>query len=111
MREFRQSQFSESKSTSRINYIKNMDQKPKVLLDRVREKIRLKNDSNQTEKIGLNWIKQHLFFHDKYHPQDMGAFKIEAFINHLAVDSNMAASTQNRLPCIPSATPWLPICS
>jgi hypothetical protein len=35
----------------------------------------------------------------------MGAFKIEAFLNHLAVESNMAASTQNQLPRIPSATP------
>jgi integrase len=73
-----------------------MDQKPKKLLDRVREKIRLKNYSNKTEQAYVNWIKQYIFFHDKNHPQDMGAFEIEAFLTHLAVDRNVAASTQNQ---------------
>ena len=44
----------------------------------------------------MNWIKKYIFFHDKNHPQDMGAFEIEAFLTHLAVDRNVAASTQNQ---------------
>jgi len=68
-----------------------MDQKPKKLLDRVRKKIRLKNYSNKTEQAYLNWIKQHIIFHDKKHPQDMGAAEIEAFLTHLAVDRNVTA--------------------
>jgi hypothetical protein len=73
-----------------------MGQKPKKLLDRVREKIRLKNCSNKTEQSYVNWIKQYIIFHDKIHPQDMGAVEIEAFLTHLAVDRNVAASTQNQ---------------
>ena len=73
-----------------------MDQKPKKLLDRVREKIRLKNYSNKTEQAYSKWIKQYIIFHDKKHPQDMGAVEIEAFLTHLAMDRNVAASTQNQ---------------
>jgi integron integrase len=73
-----------------------MDQKPKKLLDQVREKIRLKNYSNKTEQAYSNWIKQYIIFHDKKHPQDMGAVEIEAFLTHLVVDRNVAASTQNQ---------------
>ena len=73
-----------------------MDQKPKKLLDQVRERIRLKNYSNKTEQAYLNWIKQYIIFHDKKHPQDMGAVEIEAFLTHLAMDRNVAASTQNQ---------------
>jgi len=73
-----------------------MDQKPKKLLDQVRERIRLKNYSNKTEQAYLNWIKQYSIFHDKKHPQDMGAVEIEAFLTHLVVDRNVAASTQNQ---------------
>jgi integron integrase len=73
-----------------------MDQKPKKLLDQVRERIRLKNYSNKTEQAYSNWIKQYSIFHDKKHPQDMGAVEIEAFLTHLVVDRNVAASTQNQ---------------
>ena len=44
----------------------------------------------------MNWIKQTIFFHDKNHPQDMGAFEIETFLTHLAADRNVAASNQNQ---------------
>ena len=73
-----------------------MPQKPKKLLDRVREKIRLKNYSFKTEQAYGNWIKQYIVFHNKKHPLDMGAVEIEAFLTHLAVDRNVAASTQNQ---------------
>jgi len=38
-------------------------------------------------------------FHGKRHPKDMGAPEIEAFLTHLAVDGNIAASTQNQALC------------
>ena len=45
----------------------NMNPKPKKLLDRVRETIRLKKYSDKTEQDYLNWIKQYILFHDKKH--------------------------------------------
>jgi Phage integrase, N-terminal SAM-like domain len=33
--------------------------------------------------------------HNKRHPQEMGSKEIEEFLTHLAVELNVAASTQN----------------
>lgn len=35
-------------------------------------------------------------FHGNRHPKDTGAAEVEAFLSHLAVDGNVAASTQNQ---------------
>ncbi|MCK4901273.1 MAG: phage integrase N-terminal SAM-like domain-containing protein, partial [Anaerolineales bacterium] len=56
----------------------------------------LKKYSNKTEKAYVNWIKHYIIFHDKNHPQDMGAVEIEAFLTHPAVDRNVAASTRSQ---------------
>ncbi|MCV4607193.1 phage integrase N-terminal SAM-like domain-containing protein, partial [Escherichia coli] len=37
-----------------------------------------------------------ILFHDKRHPADMGADEVRAFLTHLAVEQNVAASTQNQ---------------
>lgn len=73
-----------------------MNPKPKKLLDRVRETIRLKKYSEKTEQAYLAWIKPYLLFHDKKHPQDMATTEVEAFLTHLAVERKVAASTQNQ---------------
>jgi len=73
-----------------------MNPKPKKLLDRVRESIRLKKYSNKTEQAYLTWIKKYILFHNKKHPQDMGATEVETFLTHLAVERKVAASTQNQ---------------
>jgi site-specific recombinase XerD len=70
--------------------------KPRKLLDRVRDAIRLKHYSYQTEKTYVPWIKRYIFFHGVRHPQEMGGAEITAFLTHLAVDENVAASTQNQ---------------
>src|SRR5712692_3656285 len=69
--------------------------KPK-LLDQVRETIRRKHYSIRTEQAYVDWIKRYIFFHGKKHPADMGEREMEQFLNHLAVKSNVAASTQNQ---------------
>ena len=66
------------------------------LMDQVRQTIRLKGYSYQTEKTYAQWIKRYIFYHDKKHPAEMGKPEIEAFLAHLAVDKNVAASTQNQ---------------
>lgn len=66
------------------------------LLDRVRERIRVKHYSIRTEQAYVDWIRRFILFHDKRHPQEMGAAEVEAFLTHLAVVGRVAASTQNQ---------------
>ena len=66
------------------------------LLDRVREEIRLRHYSIRTEKSYINWISRFILFHNKQHPQTMGAEQISSFLSYLAVRQNVAASTQNQ---------------
>ena len=72
-----------------------MTVKPR-LLGQVREKIRLKHYSIRTEQAYVDWIKRYILFHGKRHPQEMGKQEVEQFLSHLAVERNVAASTQNQ---------------
>lgn len=70
-------------------------QSPK-LLDQVRGKIRLKHYSIRTEQAYVDWIKRYILHFDKQHPRDLGAVEVEQFLTFLAVQGNVAASTQNQ---------------
>ena len=69
---------------------------PPKLFDQVRAKVRLKHYSIRTETQYVHWVKRFIVFHGKRHPKDMSAAEVEAFLSHLAVDGNVAASTQNQ---------------
>ena len=56
---------------------------------------RLKHLSLRTEKVYLQHIKRFILFHDKRHPKEMGEAEIRAYLSDLAVNKNVAASTQN----------------
>ena len=73
-----------------------MAQQSKKLLDQVRDAIRRKHYAYRTEETYVSWIRQYILFHDKRHPQEMGAAEIEAFLTYLARERNVAASTQNQ---------------
>jgi len=81
-----------------------MEPTPKKLLDQactelcrsVRDAIRLKHYSIRTEQAYVNWIKRYIYFHNVRHPAEMGAAEVQAFLTHLAVEGNVAASTQNQ---------------
>src|SRR5690349_14041245 len=76
----------------------NPSSKPqnKKLLDQVRDSLRIKHYSYRTEETYVTWIKRFILFHGKRHPKDMATAEIEAFIQHLAVERNVAVSTQNQ---------------
>jgi len=44
----------------------------------------------------VGWVKRFIFFHEVRHPREMGKEEVEAFLNHLATDLGVAASTQNQ---------------
>jgi integron integrase len=73
-----------------------MNNKPKRLLDQVRDHIRIRHLSISTEEAYCGWIRRYILFHKKKHPKDMGKHQIEAFLSHLATHRNVAASTQNQ---------------
>ena len=73
-----------------------MNTQPVKLLDQVRHLIRVKHYSIRTEEAYVSWIKRFILFHDKRHPKDMEKKEIEAFLTHLAVNREVAASTQNQ---------------
>ena len=62
-----------------------MQQRPKKLLDQVRDVIQLKHYFYRTEETYVQWIRRYILFHNKRHPLEMGRAEIEAFLTHLAV--------------------------
>lgn len=72
-----------------------MNEKPK-LLDQMKNRLRVLHYSIHTERSYLDWAKRFILFHDKRHPETMGSDEIEAFLNNLAVEKKVAASTQNQ---------------
>jgi integron integrase len=73
-------------------------QSPK-LLDRVRAALRRRHYSIRTEETYVQWIIRFIRFHHMRHPQEMDTPEVEAFLNHLAVQQHVAASTQNQAFC------------
>jgi hypothetical protein len=74
----------------------NSPGRPKKLLEQVRDVLRVKHYAYRTEKTYIFWIRRYILFHGKKHPKKMGTKEIEAFLTHLAVNRNVAASTQNQ---------------
>jgi integron integrase len=66
------------------------------LLDQVRKLIRIRHYSIRTEEGYIHWIKRYILFHSKRHPASLGPTEITAFLSHLAVDRNVASSTQKQ---------------
>jgi len=66
------------------------------LLERVREAIRVRHYSIRTEHSYVQWVKRFILFHNKRHPNDMGAPEISRYLTHLAVQGGVSASTQNQ---------------
>jgi integron integrase len=64
-------------------------------LDRVRDRIRRLGYAKRTEQSYCHWIKRYIIYHGKRHPAGMGKAEVESFLTSLAVERNVAASTQN----------------
>lgn len=66
------------------------------LLDRVRSSVRVRNLGIRTEQAYVSWVRRFVLFQGTRHPREMGETEIEAFLEHLAVERGVAASTQNQ---------------
>ncbi len=63
-------------------------------LDQVRAAIRTRHYSIRTEEAYIRWIREYIIFYGKRHPDGLGAADVSAFISHLTVNRDAAASTQ-----------------
>lgn len=71
------------------------------LLDRLRSACRVRHLSYETEKAYAGWVRRYCLFHrdcdgKPVHPATMDARHVIAFLNHLATERDVAASTQNQ---------------
>jgi len=70
-------------------------QQPK-LIPRLRDAIRIRHYSLRTEKSYVYWVRFFIHFHKLKHPQDTGPAEVTAFLNYLASERHVSASTQNQ---------------
>jgi integron integrase len=66
------------------------------LLEQMRDTIRRRHYSYRTEETYIHWVRRFIYFHDKRHPVELGAAEVTAFLNYLARERDVAASTQNQ---------------
>jgi integron integrase len=67
-----------------------------TLLADVRRAVRVRHYSRRTEQAYVGWIRRYVRFHGMRHPRELGETEVAAFLSHLAVKRNVAASTQNQ---------------
>ncbi|WP_456377740.1 integron integrase [Thiolapillus sp.] len=67
-----------------------------AFLTEVADAIRTRHYSIRTEQAYIDWIRRFILFHGKRHPRDMNEKDVAVFLTYLAVQRNVAASTQNQ---------------
>ncbi|MDZ4200164.1 MAG: integron integrase, partial [Kiritimatiellia bacterium] len=67
-----------------------------VLETRLRDSLRIEHYSYATEKTYIGWIRRYIEFHGRKKPSTLDAPDVTAFLKHLAVAEQVAASTQNQ---------------
>lgn len=72
-----------------------LPQKPDKLLDQLRAFMRSRHMAYTTEKLYVSWVLKYIRFHNRKHPSQLGAEDIEAFLEHLALEKNVAPGTQS----------------
>ncbi len=70
-------------------------QRPR-LLEQVHEAICRRYFSRRTEEAYAHWIRRFIYFSGRRHPAGLGEAEVTAFLNHLAAERKVAASTQNQ---------------
>ena len=66
------------------------------LMDQVRMALRRGHYSPRTEEVYCRWILRYIRFHGTRHPRELGHDELIKFLDHLAVERRVAASTQNQ---------------
>ncbi len=67
---------------------------PGTFMDRLRRDMREKGYAYPTEKTYCLWIKRFIRFHNRRHPEEMGAPEINAYLSFLATKYECSPATQ-----------------
>lgn len=70
--------------------------RPPRLLDQIRARMRRLGLALRTEEAYVGWIVRFIRANGRRHPRDLGRQEVEAFLTWLAVERNVASSTQNQ---------------
>jgi len=65
-----------------------------LFINSLRDTIRKKHHSIKTEQTYLHWVTQDIRFHNLQHPNKLGPEKVREFLDHLALNKQVAAGTQ-----------------
>jgi integron integrase len=81
-----------------IDGIPSQHARSSKLLDQMRDLLRVRRYALRTERSYCDWVRRYVKFHDMKCREDLneGARKVESFLTHLAVEGNVAPSTQNQ---------------
>lgn len=66
------------------------------LVEQATTALRARHYAYRTEQTYLGWIQRFLAFHAQSAPADLSADHIKGFLEHLAVERNVSATTQNQ---------------
>lgn len=69
------------------------------LLNNLRQEIRRRNYSYRTEQAYSQWVVRYVKFHGLKHPSKLSEEHVVTYLNYLASERNVAASTQNQALC------------
>ena len=58
----------------------------------VQKTIRIRNLNRKVEQVYIDWIKRFILFHNKRHPQELGASDMVLFLQALSSDPKVAAA-------------------
>jgi len=71
-------------------------ERPRRLLDQVRQAIRYRHYSYRTEQAYVGWVRRFVLYHGRRHPKDLGVDEVEAFLRDLATLREVSASTHQQ---------------
>ena len=69
---------------------------PSKLIPRLRSVLRTLHYSRRTEQAYVSWVRRFIKFSGDRHPRELGQADVGRFLSSLAIDANVAASTQNQ---------------
>lgn len=69
------------------------------LEDQLRAAIRVRDYALATERSYVHWYRNFVRFHRRRHPHEVGADGVRQFLDHLALERNVAPATQHQALC------------
>ena len=73
---------------------RTLPSRPVRFMDQFRAYIRVKQLAYTTEKTYCGWVKDYIRFHDRRHPNEMGAKEVDEYLSALVLRRNVSINTQ-----------------